>query len=470
VIERLVLFGATGDLAGRFLLPALAALRAAGRLPDGFEVVAAGREDLAGEAFRREAAGHLTEHCSEIPRRARDALLDSLRYRQADIGDSKSVAAVVRNAGDGPGDGAPVAVYLALPPGLFARSVSVLGDVGLPAGSRIALEKPFGEDLESAVALNELLAAVAGEAGERAVFRVDHVLGMPTVQNLVGLRIDNPVLKAVWSSTHIRQVEILWEETLALEDRAAYYDRAGALKDVMQNHVLQLLALAAMEPPGAPGEDEFRDRKLEALRSVRELRPTDAASWTRRARYTAGRLARDPDGGGRTVPAYADEDGVDPARGTETFAEVVLEVESERWAGTRFVLRAGKALARRRKGIVVHFRSGGAAATEMPEPTEILWIGIDGPDDIALSLTGRAAGPPARPHRLELIGAPPPSELPPYAHVLLDLLGGGNSLSVSGDEAEEAWRIVTPVLQAWADGVVPLLEYPAGSRGPEPVT
>jgi glucose-6-phosphate 1-dehydrogenase len=222
----------------------------------------------------------------------------------------------------------------------------------------------------------------------------------------------------------------------------------------------------AMEPPGAPGEDELRERKLEALRSVRELRPADAASRTRRARYTAGRLADDPDGLGRKVSAYADEDGVDPARGTETFAEVVLEVESERWGGARFVLRAGKALARRRKGIVVHFRSGGGPAAETPEPAQILWIGIDGPDDIALSLTGTAAGPPARPHPVELIGEPPPSELPPYAHVLLDFLGGGNNLSVGGDEAEEAWRIVTPVLQAWGDSLVPLLEYRAGSRGP----
>jgi glucose-6-phosphate 1-dehydrogenase len=469
VIERLVLFGATGDLAGRFLLPALAALHAARRLPDGFQVVGASREELAVEAFQRAAAAHLAEQCSRIPRPVRDAFVGSLRYRQADVGDAKSVAAVVRDAGGGPGgDGAPVAVYLALPPGLFARSISALGAGGLPPSTRIALEKPFGEDLESAVALNELLADVAGEAGERALFRVDHVLGMPTVQNLVGLRMDNPVLEAVWSSTHIQQVEILWEETLALEDRAAYYDRAGALKDVMQNHVLQLLALVAMEPPGELGE--FQDRKLEVFRSVRELRSADAASRTRRARYTAGRLAHDPDGGGRTVPAYADEDGVDPARGTETFAEVVLEVESERWAGTRFVLRAGKALARRRKGIAVHFRSGGGPAAETPEPAEILWIGIDGPNDIVLSLTGRASGPPARPRRLELIGEPPPSELPPYAHVLLDLLAGGNRLSVGGDEAEEAWRIVTPVLQAWADGLVPLLEYPAGSRGPESVT
>jgi glucose-6-phosphate 1-dehydrogenase len=226
--------------------------------------------------------------------------------------------------------------------------------VGLPAGSRIVVENPFGEDLQSAIALNRLLVETLGPAGEQAVFRVDHVLGMATVQNLLTLRLANRFLDAVWNSDHVEQVEILWEETLALEGRAGYYDRAGALKDVLQSHMLQLLALIAMEPPAGLEARDLDDRKLEALRSVRPLRRADVARRTRRARYTAGRLAT-----GEDVPSYAEEDGVEPERKTETFAEVALELESPRWAGTRFLLRAGKALSRRRKIAIVRFRPAG---------------------------------------------------------------------------------------------------------------
>ncbi len=166
---------------------------------------------------------------------------------------------------------------------------------------------------------------------------------MATTQNLLGLRLADRLLGAVWDSTHVEQVEVLWEEDLALEGRAAYYDGAGALKDVMQNHMLQVLCLLAMEPPASADERALRDSKAEVLRSLRPPHSADAASWTRRARYTAGKI------GERVVPAYAEEEGVDPERRTETFAEVLLEAESERWKGTRFLLRAGKAFGRRRK-------------------------------------------------------------------------------------------------------------------------
>jgi glucose-6-phosphate 1-dehydrogenase len=282
MIERLVLFGATGDLAGRYLLPALAALQAAGRLPGGFTVTGASREIMEDEAFRRSARERLQQHAADIPATAREALVRSLGYRPVDVADAESVASVIE-----PRRGA-MAAYLALPPGLFPAAVTAFGRAGLHAGSRIVLEKPFGEDLESAVALNRLLAETLGPAGEQAVFRVDHVLGMATVQNLLTLRLANRFLDAVWNSDHVEQVEILWEETLALEGRAGYYDRAGALKDVLQNHMLQLLALIAMEPPPGLETPDLHDRKLEALRAVRPLTLADATKRTRRARYAAG--------------------------------------------------------------------------------------------------------------------------------------------------------------------------------------
>ncbi|MDQ3823750.1 MAG: glucose-6-phosphate dehydrogenase [Actinomycetota bacterium] len=451
MIEKLVLFGATGDLAGRFLLPALAALQATGKLADGFEVIGAAREELDDAAFRRAAADRLEEHAADTPAPARDAVVRTLRYRPVEIGDARSVGPLFAN-----GD-PPAAAYLALPPSLFPAAVTALAEVGLPAGSRIALEKPFGEDLESAVELNRLLARAAGGEGEQAVFRVDHVLGMATVQNMLAMRLGNPVLEAAWNGRHVERVEILWEETLALEGRAGYYDTAGALKDVLQNHMLQVLALIAMEPPATSGERDLHDRKLDALRAIQPLSRAEIASRTRRARYTAGRLSPPPEGSGEIVPAYADEDGVDPRRKTETFAEVVLELEGERWRGTPFLLRAGKALGRRRKMAVLRF--SGAAAGKGGE----LQIGLDGPEEITLRLTGGAPGSPVP---LALTAPPPAGDLPPYGHVLLDVLTGGSALSVRGDEAEQAWRAVTPVLEAWSENLVPLEEYPAGSAGP----
>jgi glucose-6-phosphate 1-dehydrogenase len=445
MIERLVLFGATGDLAGRYLLPALATLHAAGRLPEGFEVIGGSRENLDEQAFRRTAGERLQEHAADVPVRARVAVVRSLRYRPVDVTDPESVASLIE-----PGRG-PVAAYLALPPAIFPAAVTALGSVDLEAGSRIVLEKPFGEDLQSAIALNRLLAETLGAAGEQAVFRVDHVLGMATVQNLLTLRLANRFLDAVWNSEHVEQVEILWEETLALEGRAGYYDRAGALKDVLQNHMLQLLALIAMEPPAGPEAQDLHDRKLAALRAVRPLPSADVADKSRRARYSAGRLAT-----GNNVPAYAEEDGVEPDRETETFAELALALDGERWAGTRFLLRAGKALSRRRKMAIVRFRPAG-------DQTGELRIGVDGPDDVRLQVTG---GAPESPVPLTLSATPPGSNLRAYGRVLLDVLNGGSTLSIRGDEAEEAWRVVTPVLEGWAAGSVPLEEYPAGSEGP----
>jgi glucose-6-phosphate 1-dehydrogenase len=459
VIERLVLFGATGDLVARFLLPALAALHAARALPDRLEVIGAAREDFDDEAFRRSAAARLDDHAADVSPDARRDLVKSLRYRRVAFDDPTTVASVVgSNAG-------PTAFYLALPPAVFPTAVGALGAAGMPRDSRIVIEKPFGEDLDSAVALNRLLAEVSGPTGEHALFRVDHALGLATVQNLLALRLANRALEPVWSSEHIERVDLLWEETLALEGRAGYFDSAGALKDVVQNHLLQVLSLIAMEPPASLGERDLRDRKVEALRAIRPLHRGDVGSRTRRARYTAGEI------GGRTIPSYADEEGVDPQRGTETFAEVVLELQTERWAGTPFVLRGGKALARRRKEAVLRFRpSAGSpfgAEVEMPAQANELEIGLDGPEELSLHLTGGARGTQPRPVPLTLTAPPPATELPAYGRVLLDILSGGSSLSVRGDEAEEAWRVVTPVLDAWADGAVPLEEYPAGSSGPQ---
>jgi glucose-6-phosphate 1-dehydrogenase len=476
MIKRLILFGATGDLAGRFLLPALAELYDEEKLPQDFRITGAAVEDWNDEKFRQHAAEQLEKHAAkDVASASREAVVRSLRYRKVNLDDTDSVASVVADASGQalPDAGVePVAAYLALPSAVFPVAVKALGWVGLPAGSRIVLEKPFGEDLDSAIALNRLLKRVTGIMGEKAIFRVDHALGLATVQNLLAVRLANRVFEPVWNSNHIDQVDIIWDETLALEGRASYYDRAGALKDVIQNHLLQVLCVIAMEPPISIEERDLRDARFDVLRSVRPLTSADAVSKSRRARYTAGVLAETGGADGRVVPAYVEEQGVDPQRETETFAAIVLELDSWRWSGTRFVLRTGKALSRRRKEAVLRFRpvprlpfgndaSPGLTANE-------LRIGLDGPYGFALHLTGIETGPPSHLAPMILDAELPVPELPAYSRVLMDVLTGHSALSIRGDEAEQAWRIVTPVLQAWTDGAVPMLEYPAGSDGPPP--
>ncbi|GAA5112836.1 glucose-6-phosphate dehydrogenase [Pseudonocardia adelaidensis] len=452
MIERLAIFGATGDLTARYLLPGLAALRAAGHLGDGFRLTGAGREDWDGDEFRRWASAQLGRHAEELPASAKESVVSSSGYCRADVTDPAAVAAVV--AGDG-----PVAAYLALPPAVFPAAVSALHEAHLPPGSRVVLEKPFGEDLDSAVELNRLLADLVPE---QAVFRVDHFLAMTTVQNVLGTRLVNRMLEPVWNAAHIAEVDIIWEESLALEGRAGYYDGAGALKDMLQNHLLQLLCLVAMEPPITLGDRDLRDHKLDVLRSVRPLTDADVVRRTRRARYTAGRL------GDRDVPAYTAEAGVDPTRRTETFAEVELELDNWRWPGTVFRLRTGKALRRDRMEVAVRFRHVPhlpLGHSGEPQPN-LLRFGLS-PETMTLDLIGIGA----RAHTfvpLTLTARIDPPELPAYGRLLLDVLDGNAALSIRGDEAEEAWRVLTPVLSAWSEDLVPLEEYPAGSDGPGP--
>jgi glucose-6-phosphate 1-dehydrogenase len=439
VIERLVVLGGTGDLMGRYLLPGLAALQSRGLLPERFEVVGAAREDWGDEQFRTWAAGWLERQASDVDAAATAALVEASRYRRIDLDDPANVAACL--AGEG-----PVAVYLALPPAVFPAAVSALERAGLPAESQVVFEKPFGEDLESATALNRL---VAEQLDERHVFRVDHFLAMTTVQNVLGTRLANRVLEPIWNSAHIDEIEIVWDESLALEGRAGYYDHVGALKDMVQNHLLQLLCLVAMEPPISLGERDLRDRKVDVLRSVRPIE--DVAASTRRGRYRG----------------YADEDGVTPEHGTETFAEVVLELDSWRWSGTSFRLRTGKALGTDRMEIVVRFRPVPHHPFDRPqEPApNLLRFGLE-PEGLSFELTGTGPAGARSLVPLVLSAEMEPPELPAYGRILLDVLRGDATLSIRGDEAEEAWRIVTPVLEGWSRNVAPLEEYDAGSEGP----
>jgi glucose-6-phosphate 1-dehydrogenase len=450
MIERLVVFGAAGDLAGRYLLPGLAALRARGYLGDRFDVTCADRRDWDAARYRGWAHAELARFAAATPARTRAELVAAIRYQPADVTDAAAVARAVR------GDG-PAVVYLALPPALFPAAVIGAHQAGLPAGSRIVLEKPFGENLDDAVALNRLLAE---HFPAESIFRVDHFLAMATVRNLLGTRLANRVVEPVWNSSHIAEVDIVWEETLALEGRAEYYDKVGALKDMLQNHLLQLLCLIAMEPPISLGENDLRNRKVDVLRSIRPLTDADIAVRTRRGRYTPGTIGATP------VPGYVDEAGVDGERHTETFAEIELELDSWRWSGTVFRLRTGKALGNERKEIAVYFRTVPQLPFSRANDVRpnVLRFGLE-PEELTLALTGLTAhGPALGP--LLLSAELEESGLPVYGQLMRDVLEGNMALSIRGDEAELAWQVMTPILAGWSRNVVPLQEYPAGSAGP----
>lgn len=451
MIKRLIILGAGGDLTTRYLMPALARLVEAERLPRGFSVLGVSREASTDEAFRERMAEPLDRHAPDVSPSARAAVLASLGYAQADVTDAKQMARVLQRVEE------PVLVYLALPPAIYAPTIGALCDAGLAPGSRLVIEKPFGRDLRSARALNRLIDERVGEA---AVFRIDHFLGMQTVQNILGLRFANRVFETLWNAVHVERVEIVWDETLALEGRAGYYDATGALLDMIQNHLLQLLCFVAMEPPHSLDARDLRDRKLDVLRAVRRLGPEEVDRQTRRGRYGAGRI------GERAVGAYAEERGVDPQGGTETFAEATLLVDNWRWAGVPFVLRSGKALARVRQEIAVHFRPvPHLAFEENVAVPNVLQLNLKSERiALALNITGPGERFELRETVLDSPLNAPSSDA--YSRLLLDALQGNFTLAIRGDEAEEAWRIIEPITRAWEAGRAPLSEYPAGTDGP----
>jgi len=460
VIERIVIFGATGDLTARYLIPALAQLYEAGKLPSGIRITGVDRREwqnsIAG--FRSFVLESLDRHAGEVSAATRAKLVvEALDYCQADMTDGESVAKALGTLQE------PILTYLALPPPVFAPTIKALKRTGLPEGSRVAIEKPFGENLESAQMLNRLLHEFLPES---AVFRIDHFLAWQPFPAIMGLRFANGIFEPLWDRNHIECVEITWDETLALEGRAGYFDSAGAFKDLIQNHLLQLLCLTAMEAPIALYRRNLRDRKIDVLRAIRCLSPEEVQRQTVRARYGPGRI------GDRFIPAYADEEGVDPERETETFAQVTLMIDNLRWAGVPFVLRAGKALARNLGEIAVHFKPVPHLAFQRasdPRPN-VLRLQLS-PDRIVLNVNINGPYDPFDLEQIELSADfAPQNFFSAYERLFLDLLEGNTTLFIRADEAEESWRVVEPILETWEKGRVPLLEYPAGSHGPAGVT
>ncbi len=448
MIGRLVVIG-LGDVTMRYLIPALAELVQAGELADDFSFVGVGRHDRSTDWLRDQAADALRDR-SDTDEQSQQLLVDSMTYRRADATDAESLAAVFE-------DSDAAVVYLALPPAIFADTIKALVEAGLPEGSRLVVEKPFGTDAASAEQLNDL---IHRQFDEHDVFRVDHFLGKQTAHNIIAARFANRILEPVWSHVDIARVEVIWDETLALEGRAGYYDGTGAAKDMLQNHLLQLMCLVAMEPPDSLDHSCIADRKVEVLRATRPW-AQDLASCSVRARYTAGRS----DGG--EVPAYVDEEGVDPDAATETFAEITLSIDSPRWHEVPFTLRSGKALAADCHEIAIHFRQceHDAFSPDSSGEANVLRLRVE-PDQLAICLRLSVGGGPDEVTSRELVHGFPEAPLGAYALLLREALIGDSGYSVRDDEAVESWRVIEPFLEAWAADHVPLLEYSAGSPSP----
>jgi len=445
----LLILGASGDLSSRLLMPGLAQLLAADPSLD-LQLVGAGVEEYTEEEWR----ARVTEAFSKADDRNGNIAraIEKTSYLTADV----TTAADMQRLLDACDD--PPAIYFALPPAITVRSCHALRELDLPDGVSLALEKPFGTDEESARSLNELL---RGLVPEDRVQRVDHFLGRSTVLNLLGLRFANRIFEPLWNNQHVQSVEIVYDEQLALENRARYYDRAGALTDMIQSHLLQVLAVFAMEPPATLGAADVRDAKGILLRST-HIWGDDATTAGRRARYTAGEID------GRSLPSYADEDGVDPEHKTETLAELTVEVQNWRWSGVPFLLRSGKALGVRRREILVTFKPAphipdGLEGTALPDRLRISLS----PDELSLEINVNGPGDPDYIDRVSLDVGFQAGTLPAYGEVLQGIVKGDPTLAVRGDTAEQCWHIVAPVLAAWRADEVPLDEYPAGSTGPQ---
>ncbi len=462
-----VIFGAAGDLTRKKLVPALFALFRQGYLTD-FRIVGFSRRNWGHAEFRREVAAMVATDGGG------GSVLDSFLSRVFFIGatfEEERGYQVLKEEYHAP---ANRIYYLATPPSEYEPIVERLGRFGLTredregAWCRIIVEKPFGRDLGSARRLNGLLGAAFREP---QIYRIDHYLGKETVQNLMVFRFGNGIFEPVWNSRYIDHVQITMAEDIGIGSRGGYYDRAGALRDIVQNHLLQLLCLVAMEPPNDLDPDSVRDEKVKILRSIRPVGEHNVGARTVRAQYLRG-VSR-----GEEVPGYREEPGVDPHSLTETYTALRLALDTWRWSGVPFFLRTGKRLSRRTTEISVQFRTPPrllfAEAGVSPTEANTLVMRLQPDEGLTLSFNAKVPGFQLRMRPVNMnfsYGASFASGLPEaYERLLLDALLGDSTLFTRSDEIEAAWRFTNGILDAWSarPQASPLAFYRAGSAGPE---
>jgi glucose-6-phosphate 1-dehydrogenase len=464
--STLLMFGATGDLARRMLLPALYGLESDNLLPNDLRIVGTARSELDDGAFRDKALQALHEHLP--PGFFQDGLAQRfvarLHYVTLDINDQGGFDRLASQIGD-PCHG--VAIFLSTAPSLFRPAIEGLEVAGLACATvRMALEKPLGSDLESSREIND---AVGSAFPEERIFRIDHYLGKETVQNLLALRFANAMFEPLWNSTHIDNIQITVAETIGIEGRGDYYDGAGALRDMVQNHMLQLLALVAMEPPSDFNATAVRDEKVKVLRALRPITADDVEATVVIGQYTSGTID------GATVPGYVEDLGRESE--TETFVALKANVDNWRWKGVPFYLRTGKRMPLRDTEIFIQFRDvpysifASRGATTRPNK---LIIGLQPEETIELRLMTKTPGLDRQGVRLREIPldiglANAFSEYRrriAYERLLLDLIEGDPTLFVRRDEVEAQWQWIDGVRGAWAEKDMAPRSYAAGTWGP----
>jgi glucose-6-phosphate 1-dehydrogenase len=458
--DRILLFGATGDLAQRMLLPSLSALHADGLIAPDLKIIGTARSEMSDAEFRSFAREALEKYMPAERRGGMAEFLNRLSYQPLDATSLDGFKELAEKVGE-PKQG--LAIFLSTAPSLFEPTIKGLQHAGLDgANVRMCLEKPLGTDLGSSCEIND---AVAAAFPEDRIFRIDHYLGKETVQNLLALRFANLMFEPIWNAAHIDHVQITVAETVGLESRVGYYDDSGALRDMVQNHMLQLLALVAMEPPSDFDATAVRDEKVKVLRALRKVAVGDTVT----GQYRAGAIS------GEAVPGYDDELGKDS--GTETFVAIKGHVDNWRWKGVPFYLRTGKRLPERVTEIVVQFRCvphsifAGKGATMQPNR---LVIGIQPEENVTLSLMTKVPGLDREGIRLRQV--PLDIAMPDafvgqhrriaYERLLLDLIEGDQTLFVRRDEVEAQWQWIDAIREVWQSSGQTPKTYTAGSWGP----
>jgi glucose-6-phosphate 1-dehydrogenase len=469
----LVIFGATGDLAKRKLLPAIYNLAHEGALPERFNLIGVSRSEMTDEEFREQAREAIARFSRrETDERVLTAMLAQVRYvagtfDQADMYDQ--LAACAQTWDEEAGIGFNRVFYLSTSPAFFPVIVGMLGEKGLHrherAEVRVVIEKPFGTSLDEALDLNRRVLDVLEE---RQVYRIDHYLGKETVQNMLALRFANGLFEPVWNRNYIDHVQITAAEDIGIGTRASYYDESGALRDLVQNHMLQLLTLLCMEPPTHFTADDIRSEKVKVLRAIHAPRAGEVPTMAVRAQYAPGTV------GGEAVQGYLEEDGVPAGSTTETYAALRLEVDNWRWAGVPIYLRTGKRLARKVTEIAVTlkpvphlaFQASGSIGVQ---PNQLVMT-MQPNEGVSLSIGAKIPGTRMRirPVNMEfLYGTSFLSQSPEaYERLILDAMRGDATLFTRDDEVEAQWRICDPILDAWGALPGPLPQYEAGTSGP----
>jgi glucose-6-phosphate 1-dehydrogenase len=471
----LVIFGASGDLTNRKLIPALWSLYAARTLPEPFLIIGTARTEMSDEAFRAKMREGVRQFARlKIPNdNVWSRFASSLVYVPGDPTEAALYGRLRQTLDDAErrrGGPANRLYYLSTPPSLYDDITAQLGKAGLAeeqgGWTRIIIEKPFGHDLRSAQELNQLVTSVFRED---QVYRIDHYLGKETVQNVLALRFANGILEPLWNRNHVAEVQMTVAETVGVEGRGGYYEESGALRDMIQNHLLQVMCLVAMEPPVTFDAQAVRDEKGKVMQAIRPIDPDRVDAVALRAQYAAGFVD------GRPVPGYLQEKGVKPDSTTETYAALRLEIDNWRWAGVPFYLQTGKRMAKRVSEIVIRFRRTPHMIFrrgDISADPNLLVIRIQPDEGISLIVEAKQPGPDLKisPVTLnfkyhDVFGGEPPEA---YERLLLDAIHGDPTLYSRGDWIEQARRLTQPVLDHWARTRTPgpLPQYEAGSWGP----